>query len=475
MSLGSLLASLRRQFDLRATLPTSARSNETVRSHELRSALLRVFPALAPSHGRVVSDALIHRVALLNGACAKREVSGRCGVTITTAPDDWSYAMQIAFAKRSGTVAPAETVVIQIVLRVERGVIEIAGVDEGTSGFTTATQMLASDPFAKTLTVRIDDKERTWGLIIRNASGNDCSARFTVYGLSAYALEDNVAQISGVTETDATRRSALILVHTLGKTASQSLEASLKTSCPAMRVRRDHFLNTDNIKRLSQLSRRGDDIGKSWAFQATHAAASAAYIKLYAEEGRPIYVLTGFRDPFSRLASSIMEVLGLYIGFDPSVTSPLLPQLALLLTEFCRQMMLDPAYFSHPEMPLLRGEDWWQKEMLGVHGLQAAPALWRREGLLWCADTGDRTVMLYRMEDAPRSLDQAVQRLSGDPTLSCRRDNAGEGKPYAQLYEILLRTLRFPRNVIDSVLDWDYVRLLYTAEERNQMRSRWAE
>jgi hypothetical protein len=94
------------------------------------------------------------------------------GVTITTAPDDWSYAMHFAFAKSSGTVAPSETIVIQIVLRVERGVIEIAGVDEGTSGFTTATHVLASDPFPKTLTVRIDDKERTRGLIMRNASGN---------------------------------------------------------------------------------------------------------------------------------------------------------------------------------------------------------------------------------------------------------------------------------------------------------------
>lgn len=475
MSLRSLLAGLRRHVDLSATFTTPARSERTVRSHELRSALLRVVPAVAPSHGRVVSNALIDRVTLVNGACAEREASGRHGVTITTAPDDWSYALHLAFDKRSGTVAPSETVVVQIVLRVECGVIEIAGVDEGTSGFTTATHVLASDPFPKTLTVRIDDKERTRGLILRNASGNDCPARFTVYGLSAYALADDVPQISAVTETEATRRGALILVHTLGKTASQSLEASLKTSCPAMRVRRDHFLASDNIKRWSQLSRRGDDIGKSWAFQATHAAASAAYIKLYAGEGRPIYVVSGFRDPFSRLVSGIMQVLGLYIGFDPVVQSRLLPQLAQLLTEFCRQVMLDPDTFSQPEIPFLRGEHWWQKEMLGVHGLQAAPALWRREGLLWCADTRDRTVMLYRMEDAPRSLDQIVQRLSGDPTSSCRRDNTGEGKPYAQLYEILLRTLRFPRSAIDSVLDWDYVQLLYTAEERDQMRSRWAE
>jgi hypothetical protein len=124
-------------------------------------------------------------------------------------------------------------------------------------------------------------------------------------------------------------------------------------------------------------------------------------------------------------------------------------------------------------MALARGEDWWRREMLGVHGLPADPAVWHRDGLLWCAGTGERTAILYRMEDAPESLNQVIRRLSRDSQAACMRHNSAADKAYAELYEAVLRAARFPAHAVESVLNWDYVRLLYDAEERDQMRSRW--
>jgi hypothetical protein len=159
-----------------------------------------------------------------------------------------------------------------------------------------------------------------------------------------------------------------------------------------------------------------------------------------------------------------MQNIDAYVRFDP--VTWLVPQLTELVAAYCRALLSGPEPY---------GRDWWEKEMRGVHGFPPDAAAWNREGLLWYANGNDRIAILYRMEDAPESLNQVVRRLSNDRSATCLRRNTAETKPYADLYKAVLGTVRFPADTVDSVLNWDYVRLLYSAEERERMRHRWAE
>lgn len=441
---------------------------------DLRSQILSCPDVIAPAHGRDVTDSLIEQVSLLHGAYAESNPDAG-GIAITTGWQNWTYALHVAFADLASVVAAEETIVVRFVLAVDSGAVEIFEVDEGGSMLQGPCHLLRHDPFPQAVTFRIEHPGYTRGLMLRNVSCTDCPARLTVYGLSAFAMADDSGAIGNVIRSEAELRSALVLIHTLGKTASQALEASLRVICRTMHIRRDHFVSDTYITTFEHTNARIENFQRSWTFQAAHATASAEYLKLYAAQNRPIFVVSGFRDPFSRLIANVMQHLELYIGFTPQSYPDLLPELTALVVAFCRQLLSHPDGFREPDIALARGEEWWRHEMHAVHGLPADAATWRRDGLLWRADTSDRTVILYRMEDAPESLNQVIRRVSGSDQASCARYNAAADKPYAELYEAVMRAARFSADAVESVLGWDYVRLLYDAEDRDEMRARWTE
>lgn len=82
--------------------------------------------------------------------------------------------------------------------------------------------------------------------------------------------------------------------------------------------------------------------------------------------------------------------------------------------------------------------------------------------------------LILKFEELPTNGEKAIAAYVQRPQFKLVRDNVGSDRATGGLYQQVLSTIRFPKEFVDHVCDSTYVRLLYTADERQKMKDRWA-
>lgn len=88
-------------------------------------------------------------------------------------------------------------------------------------------------------------------------------------------------------------------------------------------------------------------------------------------------------------------------------------------------------------------------------------------------DKGNRSILLFRLEDLPRIFSSAMADYLGIDGLELKKVNVGKEKPYGNIYQEVLDTVKFSKTYLDEVYSSELVRHFYSEQEIDSFYRRW--
>jgi hypothetical protein len=241
------------------------------------------------------------------------------------------------------------------------------------------------------------------------------------------------------------------LIHQAGKMASQTLELTLVLTDRAARVERHHYLGETSLTALERACERELSSVQSRELRKQVDAARVASAALTREEGKNVWVLTGFRDPLDFSISAFFQNLGYYY---PSYTSPsegedydrtrFDGEVEAVIEVFKREFETflarrhagaEPANVREIELQtkLLNLGDWFDGDFKEVHGVDVFDVEIGTQPYV-SFTTARATFILYRMETFRESLVPILSILPIPRNVTLANQNLSVEKDYALLY-----------------------------------------
>lgn len=247
------------------------------------------------------------------------------------------------------------------------------------------------------------------------------------------------------------RQDAPILVYTMGKVGTISLERSLRSSgllftfaTHRMRARIHRYPHATAAERSGQRC------------QGLLRLTGLRWLR----HGARLRIVTAVREPVARLVSLYLYNYRSLFG-EPVETA----ELATLLARFPR--ILDEE-FVHPLIP---GE-FFANEIerhLGID-VYAHPFSPAAGGAV--IEQGNRSLLVLRTEDPDESKVEACRRWLGRDLTLTRSNTAGQQR-YGDVYEEFKRRVRIPWRYAEAIHRSRYLHHFYSAEERAAFWRRW--
>lgn len=263
---------------------------------------------------------------------------------------------------------------------------------------------------------------------LRNATNSALPTTFKKIRMSYTRFADASGLISPQMAEMIRRTPKHVMIHTLGKTGSVSLQETLRP-LPNVLCTRDHFINLPNIDGAE--GKPGSNVLKSLSLQTLVSCRVAMYLL---EQGRSkpdsMDVICGVRRSETLLMASVFQVHGAL--FQQSDLSP---------------DAANESVYGQCEAQFELFEWWWTEQFCSTHGFsldQLARGI-RRQDITWTyrAPSGIR-FRFYRIEDGEAALRECLSPYAWfavEPRAfpeKIARANIGARKSYAELYKATL-------------------------------------
>jgi hypothetical protein len=229
------------------------------------------------------------------------------------------------------------------------------------------------------------------------------------------------------------------LIHTIGKVASQTLEAALRGATPDAVVMRTHQLSDPALARASTLAALPGIEGQGAVGVLAQLEQSRAIRAQWAAAADDSWVISGFRDPTSMVLAAYFQNLEIYcpwVTAEPSATADEARRLLEVLEEHFQRVLTQtpPRCYADDVLrrKLTRHDDWLREEMRDFHGLDVYAHPIGAQPFVPIRHAG-RNYLIYRYEDFRRALPQIMQ-VVGLQSGPARSLNVAADKPIARLY-----------------------------------------
>jgi hypothetical protein len=266
-----------------------------------------------------------------------------------------------------------------------------------------------------------------------------------------------------------------LLLYQMGKTGSQTLEATLRKAAVPHRIWRGHFLSPAHqsvFNRWLGIARVPEDSKAS--LRAQIAEAKSMYREIDQRRRRlkvegaveKLEVVAAVRDPVGVLLASICQNFTNYFDSITEIRAQTCRDLMLgtgRLGDARRQQIKDLSRFLH---------DWFDLELKGVLGIDVYSIPFEHANGCAVYENDLARVLVYRYEDFSRvrtMLETFLGRKLG-ALVGC---NIGSQKVYGAPYESVKQNLELPVSFLAEQYDSPVAQHFYTAEERQWMCSRW--
>lgn len=271
-----------------------------------------------------------------------------------------------------------------------------------------------------------------------------------------------------------------VLIYTMGKVGSSSLEYSLRSAAPELDVLHLHWLVTENLARdervYREAARRHRGTAAARKFRPRYIWLGRHFssrVKRDRPDGSRWDVITLVRDPVARNVSSFFQNLLLFFGYDWAEELRLKAE-GTVVAELCE---LFRASFLQEDW-VNSGKDsdpltWFDEELLRTFGVDVFEDEFPKEVGFTILDRPRVRVLLARLEDLDRCVAPAMEQFLGLTGFALHRRNVGLEKGYSSLYRRFVESVEFPKEYLDRLYDSKVSRHFYTEKELAAFRARW--
>ncbi len=400
----------------------------------------------------------------------KSEVQNRA-VVVNTSPltvempaKQWNFGLLLPVDP--AVLRTCNGALVRLRVSIERGAIGVAGVNR-SGEFTTPEQVVGEGEAV--VDVHLRDTDQTAYVVLRTVSGDGTSP--TLVLLSVDAHEPDSPRLVD-------RRHGLpfdlVVVLAMSKTGTQTVESTLQSISPSVRVHRTHFLSDAAIRLAHEKATSNEDsspLAPSSLRQAGYAEVFRGEIDLVRNLGGKIAFITGVREPIDRAVSEFFHNIPLSIPMYRALHS-LGPGLIDLVGDYIvKGMRKDVAEATRPEERFFRDE---YEPLTGADILERP--FDRDRGFTLVSGEG-LDALVYRYDAiANGGLIAGLAMLTGRPNLQLVDKNRSDEKSYGPIYREFRARFRVPPDLAETIYEGNpVIRHFWAPEEREAFRSRWVD
>lgn len=242
------------------------------------------------------------------------------------------------------------------------------------------------------------------------------------------------------------------IVYQMGKVGSTTVIDALNAT-GRIRAFQAHRLNPESIARNQQRFRAGETYYRDMIFER------GLYRWLWRQR-RPVKIVTILREPFSQTYS------GFFQNLKRSTRGQIDPSTATVDT-------LKPYFLDWEDLGI--ATRWIETEYMPVlaHNPYSYPF---DPALGWSVINTDRfEILIMKLELNDNEKTKLVAKFLDLEDVTMDRENIGENKPYAALYQRFRSEVRIPKETADKWVETRYVQHFFTPEEGAAARGRFGE
>jgi hypothetical protein len=257
----------------------------------------------------------------------------------------------------------------------------------------------------------------------------------------------------------------LLLVFQAPKAGSQTVEATLRQAGWPGELFRVHYLSQSWASWAEATLRTAEeapDYHRNLLSQLSVAQRlrgilrARSFLRRCGVDIPKIQVISAVREPIGLLLSSLFENHQL---FFPSLESVTAPRCAELVT-------------THPQ--LARLQSWFDMELKPLTGVNVFRSRFPNQDGFAIYENRCARVLVYRFESLGR-IGHILETFLGRKLGEVIDANVSSRKEYAPTYAAIKASARFPSAFTREVCHSKMMRHFYSAEERNQLESRWSQ
>lgn len=252
----------------------------------------------------------------------------------------------------------------------------------------------------------------------------------------------------------------IILVHQMGKVGSTSVVSSLDALDLGRPIYKTHYLNPETVQRLwaEKVSYSGRPI-------KPHYLANRYLGELIAEQGtagKNWKVISLVREPVSGNISRMFQSINDYFpnfrkGWENGSIDV--------------QDLIDAFFddFPHHDWCL----NWFDLEMQPVFGIDVYAFPFPMEKGYQVIEEDGVDLLLLKLEDLNNCAASAFKEFLHIDDFELSGDNVANAKSYQEAYRQFKKTIVFPTDYLDRLLDSKYTRHFYIDQEIEAIKAKW--
>jgi hypothetical protein len=262
-----------------------------------------------------------------------------------------------------------------------------------------------------------------------------------------------------------------VLIHQMGKVASQTIEQTIRAVDATIPIDRLHFLHPSNIQLWDQVQGVDDlpgDYTQSVRHQMRSGQECVRGLEEHQRQAHRVCVLTGCRDPLDHVIASVFQNLDIYVPqvtLDPTRGDFECTLVDSTFHEMFVQFKKSTLGTSWREQVFARlfnqALTWFDKEFTTVHGVDLYQHKPNKHGLL-VLDQKSTRYILYKLETLEQQLPNVLKLIPGLPRrIPAVHRNRAQEKPYAALYSLFRKRFTPTPAMIDHFYHSRYFQHFY--------------
>lgn len=266
------------------------------------------------------------------------------------------------------------------------------------------------------------------------------------------------------------------IVYQRGKTASQTVEATLRNAGLSGKIFRTHFMSCATIRKIKNRF-------KCHIFSETQKESMRRQIKI-AELLRHIlfvrkfeYRLCGRKTPKINLIVGVREPVGLMLASLFENHKVYFKTLEHATTQTVRDVLLGSSgaqeeLYQYRDEVMDLTQNWFDEELKAVTGLDVYDQPFPHERGYVIRENEWVRALIYRLENI-RDLPLMLEEFLGRKMPELARCNLGTEKEYSAAYDAVKKNLALPDGYLDKVYGTKFSRHFYTTREIENFKWLW--
>ncbi|MEW5817129.1 MAG: putative capsular polysaccharide synthesis family protein [Spirochaetota bacterium] len=262
-----------------------------------------------------------------------------------------------------------------------------------------------------------------------------------------------------------------LLVHQMGKVGSSSVTQSLKAAKIDRHIYHTHFLTSELINRYEQQRKgylgtpREGDLRHIWQYQHLRKLIERGL------NGEKWKIVTLVRDPVARNLSDFFEHIEvMFSAGNQQKLKSIEYDYEIIIADNNFDELIELFFERHnQDVPM----EFFDRELKGVFNIDVFSSDFPTDRGYKVYREKEVDVLLIKVENLNDCFTEAIKELLNIDGVSLVSVNVGGEKEYANIYQMVKESIRFPESYLDRMYSSEFARHFYSEAEIERFKLKW--